>query len=76
MPFLHTDMTQVVKTIPPVRQELTYSTYSISWVLMTWRREEPWHQQPRYSLYYNGIIQSPHVKGKHQQTLSPHEHVL
>ena len=26
IPFLHTDMTQVVETIPQVKQELTYST--------------------------------------------------
>ena len=30
MSFLNIDMTQVVETLPKVRQELTYSTQSIS----------------------------------------------
>ena len=31
-----------------VRQERTYSTWPISWLLMSWRRKEPGHQQPWY----------------------------
>ena len=42
--FLHIDMTQVVEILPQVRQEPTYSTQSISWLLMSWRRKEPGHQ--------------------------------
>ena len=38
MSFFHIDMTQVVEIFPQVRQELTYFTQSISWVLMYWRR--------------------------------------
>ena len=37
MCFLHIDMTHVVEILPHVKQELTYSTQSISWVLMSWR---------------------------------------
>ena len=44
----HTDMTQVVEILCHVRKGLTYSTTSISWVLMSWRRLEPGHQQPWY----------------------------
>ena len=31
-------------------EKLTYPTYPISWLLMTWRRKGPAHQQPWYSL--------------------------
>ena len=41
----------------------TYSTHSVSWLLMTWRRMEPMHQQPWYLLRWTGSIRSPHVKG-------------
>ena len=29
MSFLHIDMTEVVETLPQVKQELTYSTYYV-----------------------------------------------
>ena len=48
MSFLQIDMTQGVEIIPQIRQEPTYSTRSISWLLMSWRRKEPGHQQPWY----------------------------
>ena len=48
MSFLHIDMTQVVEILPQIRQGPTYSTQSISWLLMSWRRKEPGHQQPWY----------------------------
>ena len=38
------------------------ATYSISWVLMSWRRKEPGHQQPWYLLCWTVSIRSPHVK--------------
>ena len=59
--FLHIDMTQVVEILPQVRQEIIYSTLSISWVLMPWRCKEPRHQQPRYWLCWTELIWSPHV---------------
>ena len=34
MAFLHIDITQVAESFPQVRQELTYSIWSIPWVLM------------------------------------------
>ena len=46
--FLHITTTQVVEILPQIRQEPTYSTWSISWLLMSWRRKEPGHQQPWY----------------------------
>ena len=46
--FLHTGTTQVAEIFPHVRQELTYSTWSISWALMSWWHKEPGHQQPWY----------------------------
>ena len=46
--FLHIDATQVVEILPQIRQEPTYSTWSISWLLMSWRRKEPGHQQSWY----------------------------
>ena len=61
--FLHCDMTQVAEILPQVRKELTYSRLSISWVLMSWRLNEPGHQQSRYELCWIELIQSPHVKG-------------
>ena len=46
--FLHIDTTQVVEILPQIRQEPTYSTWSVSWLLMSWRCKEPGHQQPWY----------------------------
>ena len=48
MSLLHIDMTQVRKILPQVRPGPTYSTQSVSWPLMSWRRKEPGHQQPWY----------------------------
>ena len=48
MSFLHTNKTQVVEIPPRVRQGPAYSTQSISWLLMSWRRKDPGHQQPWY----------------------------
>ena len=48
MSLLHIDITQVLKILPQVRPGPTYSTLSISWLLMSWRRKEPGHQQPWY----------------------------
>ena len=63
MPFLHIDMTQVGEIPSQVRQRLTYSTLSISLLLMSWRRKEPGHQQPWYWSSQNEIARSLHVKG-------------
>ena len=46
--FIHIDMTQVLKIHPEVREGPTYSIKSISWLLMSWQRKEPGHQQPWY----------------------------
>ena len=48
MSFLHVNNTYVVEIPPGVRQGPAYSTISISWLLMSWRRKEPGHQQPWY----------------------------
>ena len=48
MSFLLTNKTQVVEIPPRVRQRPAYSTWSISWLLMSWRRKEPGHQLPWY----------------------------
>ena len=48
MSLLHIDLTQVLKILPQVRPGPIYSTQSISWLLMSWRRLEPGHQQPWY----------------------------
>ena len=55
-------MTQVVEILPRVRQELiiTYSTWSISWMLMSWQCKEPGHQQPWYLLCWTKLTQSLH----------------
>ena len=44
--LLHIDMTHVLKIPPQVRPGPTYSTKSISWLMMSWRRKEPGQQQP------------------------------
>ena len=61
MPFLHIDMTQVVEILPQVRPGYTYSTQSISWLLVPWRRKEPGHQQPWYWPSLTEITRSPHL---------------
>ena len=44
--YLHIDTTQVVEILLQIREEPTYSTKTISWLLMSWQRKEPGHQQP------------------------------
>ena len=39
--LLHNDMKQVAEIFHRVRQELTYSTYSVLWVLMSWWPRKP-----------------------------------
>ena len=52
MSFLHIDMTQVFEIFPHIGQEDTYSTKSISGVLMSWRHKEPGYQQPGQPWYW------------------------
>ena len=40
MSFLHTNKTHVVEIPPRIRQGPAYSTWSISWLLMSWQRKE------------------------------------
>ena len=61
--FLHIDTTQVVEILPQIEQEATYSTSSISWLLMSRPRKEPGHQQSWYWPNLTEITRSPHVKG-------------
>ena len=75
MSFLHIRVTQVVEILTQVRQEHTYSTWSISWVLMSWRREGPGHQQPWYLLCWTELIRSPHVKGYKWQMFLIHKYI-
>ena len=63
MSLLHIYMTQVLKILPQVRPVPTYSTQSISWLLMSWGRKEPGLQQPWYWPSSTEITLSPHVKG-------------
>ena len=51
--FIHIGMTQILKILPQVRGWPIYSKYSISWLLMSWRRKEPGHQQPCYWPSFN-----------------------
>ena len=46
--LIHIDMTQVLKILPRVREGPIYPILSISWLLMSWLRKEPGHQQPWY----------------------------
>ena len=48
MSFLHTNKTQVVEIPPRVKPGPAYFTQSISWLLISWRRKEPGHQQTWY----------------------------
>ena len=48
MSFLHTNKKQVAEIPPRVRHGPAYSTWSISWLLMSWRHKEPGHQQQCY----------------------------
>ena len=47
--------------LPQVRQELTYSTQSILWLLMSVRHAEPRHQQPLYWRCWTELSRFPHV---------------
>ena len=56
----------IVEILPHVRQELTYSTWSVSWVLMSWRCKEPGHQQPWYLLCWTGKFGPSMLRVKRQ----------
>ena len=60
--FLSTIMLQATEILPGMRQGTVYPTWSIPWLLMTWRREEPGHQQPWYWLNHTRIFNSSRVK--------------
>ena len=62
MSILHIDMAQVLKILPRVRPVPTYSTQSISLLLLSWRRKEPGHQQEWYWPSQTKITWSPDVK--------------
>ena len=62
MLFLHIVKTQVVEILPQIRQGPTHFTESTSWLLVSWRRKEPGHQQLWYWHSLTEIIRSPHVK--------------
>ena len=49
----------VLRILPQVRPGPIYSSYSISWLLMSWRRQEAGHQQPRYWPSWTKITRSP-----------------
>ena len=59
--FFHIDMMQTIKILPQVNQDLTYSTQSVSWVLMSWWHKEPGHQQQWHWLCWSGLIWSLHT---------------
>ena len=44
------------------RQEYDYFSLSISWLLMTWRRQEPGHHQPWYWPSFLGLVMVPKNK--------------
>ena len=49
MSLLYIDMTKVLKILPQVRPGPTYSTQSISLLLMSWRRKEQVDQNTKYT---------------------------
>ena len=53
--FPNTDMTQTGEMFPLGRQRPGCPTESIPWLLMSWRRKEPGHQQPWYWLNSPGF---------------------
>ena len=65
MSLLHIDITHVLKILPQVRPRLTYSTQSIPWLLMPWRRKEPRHEQPWYWPSQIEITRSRTLSVKH-----------
>ena len=70
MSSIRIDMTQVFKILPDVRPGPTYSTQSISWLLMSWRREEPGHQQPWYWPSYTEIFMVCHPYMCHSASMN------
>ena len=68
--FLTIEMMQLFEILPHERQGPVYSTYSIAWLLMTWRRKEPGHQQLWYWLHFSPLrwhryLKSFLIKDKH-----------
>ena len=76
MSLLHIDITQVIEILPHVRQELTYSTLSMLWLLMFWRRKESGRQQQWSWVCWTELIQSPHIKGEKHICISHHSLTL
>ena len=58
-------MTQVIEILLHVREGPAYFTYSISWLLLSWRCKELGHQQTWYLLCWTRLIQSPPIKMLH-----------
>ena len=54
-----------VEIHPQGRKESAYVIKSISWLLMTWRRKEPGHQQAWYWPSVHVIFYCLHTKGQH-----------
>ena len=61
--FSNFDQTQAVEICPQGRQEPVCNTWSVSWLLMVWRRKEPGHQQPWYWPCLLTVFHCPHGKG-------------
>ena len=51
---LISETTESVETLPDRRQGLIYRGQSVSWLLVTWWRREPGHQQLRYLHIFPG----------------------
>ena len=49
--LIYIGIAQVLEILPCRRQGLVHPTKSIPWLLMSWRRKEPGHQQPWYWSY-------------------------
>ena len=66
--FLCTEMAQVL-ICPCGRQAPVYCTLSMSWLLMTWRHQEPGYQQEGYYEYYS----IAHLGKVKYQSISRHD---
>ena len=54
--FLNHEMAHDIHILSHRKQEPDYTTKSIAWLMMPWRRNGPAHQLPRYWPNSHGII--------------------
>ena len=66
----------IFEILPRGRQGPIYSAPSISWLLVTWRRKDPGHQESWDWHSYPGILRIQHHRGRHASSTTLNKGLL